>query len=92
MGVGGRDRLRDVRRRRAVLRLGCRLDVLTANGRHTFRDRLSLGEAAWARGRGWALWKTLAACAYDLSKADEEGANAWRILGEIFAEYEAFGR
>jgi len=27
-----------------------------------------------------------------VSKADEKGANAWRILGEIFAEYEAGGR
>jgi len=25
-------------------------------------------------------------------KADEESANAWRVLGEIFAEYEAGGR
>ena len=34
----------------------------------------------------------LAACAHDVSKADEENANAWRVLGEIFAEYEAGGR
>ena len=66
--------------------------LLTATGRHAFRERLSVGEAAWARGRGWALWKTLAACARNVRKADEEGANAWRILGEIFAEYEASGR
>lgn len=66
--------------------------LLTANGRHAFRERLSVGEAAWARGRGWALWKTLVACAHDVSKANEEGANAWRVLGEIFAEYEAGGR
>jgi aminoglycoside phosphotransferase (APT) family kinase protein len=66
--------------------------LLTATGRHAFRERLSVGEAAWARGRGWALWKTLSACARDVSKADEEGANAWRVLGEIFAEYAAGGR
>jgi aminoglycoside phosphotransferase (APT) family kinase protein len=66
--------------------------LLTATGRQAFRERLSVGEAAWARGRGWALWKTLAACARDVRKADEEGANAWRILGEIFAEYEDGGR
>jgi hypothetical protein len=29
--------------------------------------------------------------ARDVSKADEVGANAWRVLGEIFAEYEAGG-
>jgi aminoglycoside phosphotransferase (APT) family kinase protein len=61
-------------------------------GRHALGERLSVSEATWARGRGWALWKTLAACAHDVSKADEESANAWRVLGEIFAEYEAGGR
>jgi aminoglycoside phosphotransferase (APT) family kinase protein len=29
------------------------------DSRETFRDRLRLDEGAWARGRGWALWKAL---------------------------------
>ena len=66
--------------------------LLTAAGRHAFRERLSVGEAAWARGRGWALWKMLATCAHSVSKADQQSAHAWRALGEIFAEYEAGGR
>jgi aminoglycoside phosphotransferase (APT) family kinase protein len=37
--------------------------LLTADGRQTFRKRLPAGEGEWARGRGWALWKTLATCA-----------------------------
>ena len=41
--------------------------LLTANGRQAFRDLLSVDESAWARGRGWALWKTLASCATRLS-------------------------
>ncbi|MFJ1764204.1 aminoglycoside phosphotransferase family protein [Amycolatopsis sp. NPDC088138] len=53
--------------------------LLTAEGRQVFRERLSLDDATWARGRGWALWKTLVACA----QANRE----WRVLGEIFAEY-----
>ena len=36
--------------------------LLTADGRQAFRERLSVDEATWARGRGWALWKTLATC------------------------------
>lgn len=61
--------------------------LLTADGRQAFRERLSVDEATWARGRGWALWKTLVACAQTVGRADEEAANARRILGEIFSEY-----
>jgi len=59
--------------------------LLTAEGRAAFRERLSLDEATWARGRGWALWKTLVACA---QSAD---ATPRRVLGEIFAGYSGRG-
>ncbi|WP_410665083.1 aminoglycoside phosphotransferase family protein [Amycolatopsis sp. lyj-84] len=52
--------------------------MLTADGRKVFRERLSVDDAAWARGRGWALWKTLIAC----TRADEE---ARRVLDEIYS-------
>jgi len=65
--------------------------LLTAEGRRAFRERLSAGEAEWSRGRGWALWKTLATCAYTLGNDDEEAAGARRILGEIFSEYASVG-
>ncbi|MCW3820417.1 aminoglycoside phosphotransferase family protein [Micromonospora sp. DR5-3] len=61
--------------------------LLTAEGRQAFRERLSVDGARWARGRGWALWKTLTACARTLGKADEQAVIALRVLGEIFAEY-----
>jgi hypothetical protein len=57
--------------------------LLTADGRRVFRERLSIDDTTWARGRGWALWKTLVACA----QANRESADAWRVLGEIFTEY-----
>ncbi|MEU6077169.1 aminoglycoside phosphotransferase family protein [Micromonospora sp. NPDC047074] len=62
---------------------------LTADGRRAFRERLRVGAATWARGRGWALWKTLVNCAGTLGDADESAADARRVLGEIFAEYTA---
>ena len=61
--------------------------LLTADGRSAFRERLSVDEATWARGRGWALWKTLVTCALAVDQADREAANALRVLGEIVAEY-----
>jgi aminoglycoside phosphotransferase (APT) family kinase protein len=60
--------------------------LLTADGRQAFRERLSVDEATWARGRGWALWKTLVACARTVGRADDDAANARRVLGEIFAD------
>jgi aminoglycoside phosphotransferase (APT) family kinase protein len=64
--------------------------MLTAESRHAFRQRLLVDEAAWARGRGWALWKTLVACAYTVG--DDEVASARRVLAEIFSEYTAGSR
>ena len=63
--------------------------LLNAGARRAFRARLSVDEATWARGRGWALWKTLATCRYtveDPADADEFAA-ARRVLDEIFSEY-----
>ncbi|WP_405106213.1 aminoglycoside phosphotransferase family protein [Micromonospora sp. NBC_01405] len=62
--------------------------LLTAEGRQAFRERLSVDEATWARGRGWALWKTLVTCARTLRNADEPADGALRVIGEIFSEYE----
>ncbi|NBH03983.1 aminoglycoside phosphotransferase family protein [Amycolatopsis sp. SID8362] len=58
--------------------------LLTAGGRRVFRERLAIDDATWARGRGWALWKTLGT----RSRAHgREAAEAERVLGEIRAEY-----
>ena len=67
--------------------------LLTAEGRQVFRERLSAGQAEWSRGRGWALWKTLVACASTLDGDDEEeGAAARRLLDEIFSETKRYLR
>lgn len=63
--------------------------LLTGDTRQAFRERLSVDEATWARGRGWALWKTLVAYAQTLGRfddgADDEAASAGRMLSEILA-------
>lgn len=60
--------------------------LLTAEGRQMFRERLPVGPAEWARGRGWALWKTLATYAYTLGD-EKEAASARHVLSEIFSGY-----
>ncbi|GAA3955070.1 aminoglycoside phosphotransferase family protein [Actinoplanes auranticolor] len=59
--------------------------LLSADGRQAFRKRLPVDEAMWARGRGWALWKTLATCASSVDDPEraDEFVSARRILGEI---------
>ncbi len=54
--------------------------LLTGEARRAFRDRLSVDPSTWARGRGWALWKTLVAC-------EQADAEARRVLDELFTEY-----
>ena len=62
--------------------------LLTADARQAFKDRLSVDAASWARGRGWALWKTLATCSSTYKDPEDAGefAIAKRILDEIFRE------
>jgi aminoglycoside phosphotransferase (APT) family kinase protein len=57
--------------------------LLRAGGRRAFRERLSVDDATWARGRGWALWKTLATCSGTHEDAEdaEEFARARQVLG-----------
>ncbi len=61
--------------------------LLVEPGRQVFRDRLGVDEASWARGRGWALWKTLAGLASAIGDDDQEAARLRRVLGELSAEY-----
>ncbi|MFG1800511.1 aminoglycoside phosphotransferase family protein [Micromonospora carbonacea] len=60
--------------------------LLTAEGREAFRERLAVDDAAWARGRGWALWKTLVSYA-NAPDESEAAATSRRTLDAIFSEY-----
>ena len=66
--------------------------LLTAEGRQAFRENLAASGQKWARGRGWALWKTLATCASTLSDDGKMAASALRVLGEVFSDYTADSR
>ncbi len=62
--------------------------LLSVEGRAAFRERLSVDDATWARGRGWALWKTLSTYSRTVDDPEdaEESAEAQRVLGEICAD------
>jgi aminoglycoside phosphotransferase (APT) family kinase protein len=64
--------------------------LLAAEARQTFRTHLSIDDTSWARGRGWALWKTLDTYASTLKTNDRtESATARRILSEILSDHPA---
>jgi aminoglycoside phosphotransferase (APT) family kinase protein len=63
--------------------------LLTADGRQAFRERLTVDDATWHRGRGWALWKTLVTWSHALEEP-EEFARAQRVLGEIVSDLPAY--
>lgn len=58
--------------------------LLSEPGRELLRDRLIVDEATWARGRGWALWKTLSSLASAIAHDDEaETAQLTHVCGEL---------
>jgi aminoglycoside phosphotransferase (APT) family kinase protein len=62
--------------------------LLRGESRAAFRNRLSVDDELWARGRGWALWKTLASCAGAVEDDDEvERMAATQVLEQIFEDY-----
>jgi aminoglycoside phosphotransferase (APT) family kinase protein len=62
--------------------------LLAGESREAFRSGLSVDDDTWARGRGWALWKTLSGCAGALEDGGPELADSTYVLDQIFAEYE----
>jgi aminoglycoside phosphotransferase (APT) family kinase protein len=62
--------------------------LLSAEGRYAFREHLAVDDSAWARGRGWALWKTVATCWYTFEDPEDqdEFAQAKRTLDTILRE------
>lgn len=61
-------------------------------GRETFRARLGLDDATWARGRGWALWKALIMLVPALKVNPEEAKWVRRVIDAVLAEHEHAGR
>lgn len=59
--------------------------MLTGSSRATFRERVAVDDATWARGRGWALWKALITLAWDTHPG--RVAAAGHTLDQVLSEY-----
>jgi len=64
--------------------------LLDLPGRQLLRERLDIDASTWARGRGWALWKTLRNLANALEDRDELSATEARLIVDtILDDYRA---
>ncbi len=55
--------------------------------RRTFRERLGLDGATWARGRGWALWKNAKWLAEEIRRGGTDIGAARRCVDEILRDH-----
>lgn len=59
---------------------------LDAEARELFRTELSVDDATWARGRGWALSVALIALPYYWTTNPVRVAYSWHRIGEVLAD------
>lgn len=62
--------------------------LFSGESRETFRAALPMDDAAWARGRGWALWKALIILAGHTSTNPLEARRAQRTIKEVLIDYQ----
>ena len=62
--------------------------LLTSASREVLQRALSVDEATWARGRGWALWKAMIVRARQVGTKAGETEIARRVIDELFEDYE----
>ena len=64
--------------------------LLTLGSRQILRDRLAIDASTWARGRGWALWKSLLQLAGALEDQDDSSTvDALLTIEPILKDYRA---
>jgi aminoglycoside phosphotransferase (APT) family kinase protein len=61
--------------------------LLSGPSRGAFRTALALDSAAWARARGWALWKALITLAGMIETDIQKSRNAEYVINEVLDDY-----
>ncbi|MBF6614355.1 MAG: aminoglycoside phosphotransferase family protein [Chloroflexi bacterium] len=65
--------------------------LLCGESRNAFRAGVPVDGAAWARGRGWALWKALITLARHIYTNPLKAEEARRVVGEVLADHKQAG-
>lgn len=66
-------------------------NLFAGDSRQTFRAALAVDDAAWARGRGWALSVALIQLPYYKDTNPALAANARYTIGEVLGDFESIG-
>ena len=61
--------------------------LFSGESRSTFRTALDVEDAAWARGRGWALWKALITVAGNVDDNPQEAKRSLQIIEDILVDH-----
>lgn len=61
---------------------------LSGANRRVFKDLLPVDGAAWARGRGWALWKALIVLVRALKDDPEDARRTKHVIDEILTDHQ----
>jgi aminoglycoside phosphotransferase (APT) family kinase protein len=60
--------------------------LFEGESREVFRAGIAVDDAAWARGRGWALWKALIIVAGHIDNPVEV-EKSWRVIDAVLADH-----
>ncbi len=60
---------------------------LSGDNREAFRAGLPLDDAAWARGRGWALWKALITLVGAMHTDPTKAGESRRVIEDVLADH-----
>ena len=61
--------------------------LFSGDSREIFRRAVGQDPAAWARARGWALWKALLGVVARIDTDDERAADDRRVIDEVLADH-----
>lgn len=62
--------------------------MFSGRSRQAFRRTVDQDEGAWARARGWALWKALLVLASCIDTDPEQAAINRQVIGEVLADHD----
>jgi aminoglycoside phosphotransferase (APT) family kinase protein len=65
--------------------------MFSGESRQAFRYAVGQDEGAWARARGWALWKALLILADCIDTDQERAAINRRVIGEVLIDHDRTG-
>jgi aminoglycoside phosphotransferase (APT) family kinase protein len=60
--------------------------LFKGKSREAFRNALPLDQGTWARGRAWALWKSLVVASNFTNPNNFESAQCWAIIKEVLED------